>query len=102
MTVPVEVMSGVTQLLAQHPRFGKESDVRAVLLSAGLDDQLIVQIDLSGAPFAFLASLVDTLGEYGNLADGRDALEAFLEASKQMVGIDGRRELERLTNAWNL
>jgi len=44
----------------------------------------------------FFQLLVSTLNKYGTLNDGRDALEAVLEAAKGSVGRDRRDDCESL------
>lgn len=100
MALPVGLHARATQLLASHPSFGREGDRRALLLIASLDQGLITQIDMGGAPFSFVARLIDTLSEYGPLESGMDALEAFLESCKQVFGVEGRNEINALIEEW--
>ncbi|MFG2363469.1 SUMF1/EgtB/PvdO family nonheme iron enzyme [Streptomyces mirabilis] len=84
------------QLISSHPSAGNERERRGILLLAGLDDELIAQVDFSGAPLTYVARLLHTLREHGALSDGRDAQEAFLTTCLQLFGEDGRAEIEEL------
>ncbi|MEV4174076.1 SUMF1/EgtB/PvdO family nonheme iron enzyme [Nonomuraea sp. NPDC049709] len=96
----VEVQSRTTALLSKHPSVGRQAERRALLLTSGLDQGLLAQVSLEGTPFTFLAQLIDTLTEYGELTDGRDALTAFLEACKRLFGVDGQQELDQIIALW--
>src|SRR4051812_35632197 len=100
MDLPLDIHNRASVLLSRHPALGREADRRALLLAGGLDGSLIAQVDLGGAPFAFLAQLIDTLAEYGELTDGGDALTAFLKSCKKLFGVDGQQELDEIIALW--
>lgn len=90
----------VVQLLGAHPIMGTTAGRSAVLNHAGLDSGLLALIDLEGAPEAFLRKTMGVLTSYGALADGTDALVAFLRAADGLVGEEGRRTLDELAAQW--
>ena len=59
-----------------------------MIFSAGLEPQLQNQLNFGIPAAQFVELLVSILKSYGRLGDGRDALEAILEAAKQYVGKD--------------
>ena len=88
MELPAELKNNIVEFLTSLPNIHDSSSQRAFILSAGLDSQLQHQINFSGPPAQSFQLLVSTLISYGKLKDGRDALEAVLEAAKNYVGQD--------------
>jgi hypothetical protein len=68
----------------------------ALVKSTGLDERLQRQLDCDAAPAYFVPQLVDVCSRYGNLADGRDALEAVLDAAKTYVNTSQRVACDQL------
>jgi hypothetical protein len=88
MGLPVELNNKIVEFLKSLPNIHDSNSQRALLLGAGLDSELQGQIYFSGSPAQFFQLLIPTLLSYGKLKDGRDALEAVLEAAKNSVGQD--------------
>lgn len=78
----------IADFLSSLPIIHNADGQRALILSAGLDPHLQNLIKI-GIPVAeFVPSLVATLFNYGMLDDGRYAIEAVLEATKNYIGYD--------------
>ncbi|MCP4370128.1 MAG: hypothetical protein GY797_18745 [Deltaproteobacteria bacterium] len=88
MEVPVELNNKIVEFLKSLPNIHDSNSQRALLLIAGLDTELQDQIYFSGPPAQFFQLLIPTLLSYGKLKDGRNAVEAVLEAAKNSVGQD--------------
>ncbi len=84
------------EFLASLPNIHDENSQRTLIYSAGLDSQLQQQIGFNLPPMQFFQLLVFMLKSYGTLEDGRDALEAILEAAKNYVGQDKKNYCDRL------
>lgn len=69
---------------------------RAFIYHAGLDKQLQDQIPFGKPVAQFVPLLVSTLLDYGQLENGRNALESVLEIAKNYVGQDKQTDCERL------
>lgn len=100
MPVPVEIHSKIAELLATNTNFAQVDRRRAILTRVGLDDILASQIEFRGSPFVFLTNLVDILADYGELDNGQDALEAFLNTTGDFVGVDKKGKLEEIIKEW--
>ncbi len=96
MKLPIDLQQDISAFLTPLPNLHDRSSQRALLYSAGLDDELNEQIEVGGPPADFVRVLVDTLSRYGCLADGRHALAAILEAAQGHVGKEKQAESERL------
>lgn len=72
--------------LKSIPNIEEHSTQKALIADAALDANLHFQIDFRCPPLHFFPSLISTLNQYGELEDGRDALEAVLETAKGYVG----------------
>ena len=69
---------------------------KALLFSSGLDDELISEIDMHGAPREFIYRLIDQLEQYGTLLDGRNALDALLIGIEHFIWKKAQDELRLL------
>ena len=94
--LPFPLQQAIVELLTMLPNLDEPPARRAFVNSAGLDRQLHKQLDFALPPAQFSQLLVETLNEYGALHDGRHALKAVLEAAKDYVGQEGRKDCERL------
>lgn len=91
-----ELNKKIVGFLTSIPNMHDNSSQRALIYSAGLDQALLNQIQFSGSPAQIFQLLVPMLVSYGTLEDGRDALEALLEAAKDYVGRDRKEYCEEL------
>lgn len=92
MKLPLELQQKIIAFLKTIPNIYDSNSQRALLYQAGLDATLQNQIIIGRPPAEFIPLLISTLTSYGRLGDGRDALEAVLEAAKGSVGYE-RQEL---------
>ncbi|MBN2285227.1 MAG: hypothetical protein JXI43_02175 [Tissierellales bacterium] len=80
----------IVDFLTSLPNSNDISTQRALLSSAGLDERLLNQLSFTDSPSQFFPLLVSILRKYGTLEDGRDALEAVLESTKNYIGQEKR------------
>lgn len=76
----------IVEFLTSMPNMYDSHALRALLYNAGLDTQLQNNLNFALPPAQFFPLLVPTLSNYGTLEDGRNALKAVLEATKNYVG----------------
>src|SRR5258708_37415680 len=95
-----ELSDRILETLVSLPAFRNAQSRRAVLVRAGLDASIMSQIDTSGAPAEFIATVVDILSRYGDLERGDNALSAFLATCKELVGTDKRAILDGILVVW--
>lgn len=94
--LPASLNARVIALLTSLPMLADEQGQRAFMYAAGLDAALQAQIRF-GLPLAeFVPLLVATVVSYGNLQDGRYAMQAVLETAKQYIGRDRQAVCESL------
>lgn len=86
----------IVDVLTSLPNIQDKNERRALIYSAGLDQELENQLEFDGSTLQFCQLLVKTLGKYGILKDGRSALIAILEAAKNRVGQDKKEVCEVL------
>ncbi len=92
----MELYNQIVELLKSLPAIQGKSERQALIFSAGLDRDLVDQIELDGSTAQFCQLLVDKLGGYGTLQDGRHALVAILEAAQRQVGQEKNASCETL------
>lgn len=92
----LQLRSKIVNFLTSLPNIHDSNSQRALIYHAGLDDELQAQITLGRPSGEFFSLLVATLTEYGQLHDGRNAIEAVLEAAKTYVGREKREYCESL------
>jgi hypothetical protein len=95
-TLPFSLQQHITEFLAALPNLHSSTAQQAFLYSIGLDWGLQQKITVGSAPTEFVKILVATVSAYGNLADGRDAVVAVLEAAKPYLGADRRAVCQQL------
>ncbi len=95
MELPASLQRQIIKFLTALPINNKESQ-EAFIYSAVLDQALQRRMSVGGSTSQFFELLVPMLIRYGTLEDGRNALEAVLEAAKDFVGQEGRKECESL------
>ncbi|MCP4427298.1 MAG: CHAT domain-containing protein, partial [Chloroflexi bacterium] len=93
---PGQLNKAIADFLTSVPNMNNAGMYHTLLYSAGLDQALLNQINLSGPPVQFVYTLISTLSAYGTLEDGRNALVAVLQSAQDHVGSDRKAECERL------
>ncbi len=96
MTLSVELHKKIVDFLISLPNTKDSNGRKALIQGAVLDAQLQSQISFSEPPLQFFQSLIPLLVEYGQLEDGRNTLEAVLEAAKDYIGPDRRACCDQL------
>ena len=96
MTLPVALHRKIVDFFTSLPMIDDRNGRRAFIHSAALDAQLQGQIEFPGSSRQFIELLVPQLVRYGQLKDGRHALEAVLESAKNYVGQDRGEDCNRL------
>ena len=94
--MPVTLRRQIIDFFMSLPNIHDPNTPRALILSAGLDSQLLSQISFNGPPGQFFQLLLPPLMQYGQLQDGRHALQAVLEAARNFVGEDGKTMCDNL------
>lgn len=92
----LELDRKIVAFLVSLPGLHDSDSWRAFISHAGLDASLQRQINFSGPASQFFELLVLLLKDYGKLEDGRNALEAIIEAAKGYVGQDRRAYCDTL------
>ncbi|GAK58546.1 transcriptional regulator, LuxR-family containing alpha/beta hydrolase domain [Candidatus Vecturithrix granuli] len=88
--LPPPVHEEIVKFLLSIPNIQDQKTIQGLISNAGLGIQLQNQLDITGSPVQIFNLVVPILLKYGKLDDGRYALEAFLETTKQCVGTDKR------------
>ena len=94
MILNAELRRNIISFLQSLPNISSEDGRLALIESAVLDEKLTAQIRFDQALALFCQRLVTTLIGYGSLQDGRDALEAVLDAAKGWVGFTRAEECD--------
>jgi len=94
MELPFILQKRIVDFLKSLPNIHGHDSQRALVYGAGLDSDLQDLITFGGSSAQFVQLLVSTLVAYGELKDGRHALEAVLEAAKNYVGQDRQNDCE--------
>ena len=90
----------LTDFLSSVSMFDTVSNRRALILRAGFDENLLRQIEFDGSTVTFTTDLIDKCISYGQLQDGREAVDAFLDSIKTLIGPDKQRDLENISRKW--
>lgn len=77
-----ELHERIVDFLLSLPKILDNNSQQALIYSAGLDHRLQSRITIGGSADKFVRLLIPTLLDYGKLKDGRNTLEAVLEAAK--------------------
>ena len=96
---PLELRKRIVDFLASLPNVHDSDFQQAFIKNAELDDELESQIAYGTSSSQFFSLMVSMLTNYGTLEDGRNALEAILEAAKQYIGQDKKVYGEQLISA---
>ncbi len=96
MNLDFDLEKRLVEYFETIPDIQIEKTRQAILLAASLDHNLQAKVDTSGAPHPFSALLIQTLVAHGKLKDGRYALEAVLDSTKNWGGIERNETCENL------
>ena len=96
----MNLTNDIAQFFAALPNISDLNTRKSLIYQAGLGRELEGRILFDGAAIPFCQALTRTLADYGKLADGRDALDAVLQAAKAGVGRDKQAECEQLRQRW--
>lgn len=92
----MQLQNKIIDFLTSLPGIQGNSAQEAFVYSAGLDPELQREISFGGSSAQFFRLLVQRSWAYGELSDGRDALEAVLKAAKGTVGGNRRKYCDSL------
>lgn len=92
MKLPITLQNKIIEFLKSLPNIDDTKKRQAFIYSANLDQELQSQLSFDEPAAQFVPVLVTILLRYGRLHDGRNALEAVLEATKNFIGSDRRIE----------
>lgn len=95
MNLSNEIIKTIYGVIASLPIHTSEQRY-ALLQSAGLPSNLTSQIVIEGATGVFSRNLVAILARYGMLPDGRWALAAVLDSSRDYVGTEKQAQIDKL------
>ena len=96
MVLPAELNKEIIDFLTSLPSIEGSDAQQTLINGASLDSQLQSQIKYPGSPAQFINLLVPQLIRYGELKDGRNALEAVLESARNSVGQDKKKYCDEL------
>ncbi|MBN2266810.1 MAG: hypothetical protein JW725_00520 [Candidatus Babeliaceae bacterium] len=88
MRLPIQLQNEIIEYFECLPIMRDSDGQQALIYQAGLDLRLQTQIPFGKPQAEFAAILVSKLISYGNLEDGRNALVAVLEVTKNYIGSD--------------
>jgi V8-like Glu-specific endopeptidase len=91
----------LVKLLVRHPMLADPRGRASLLVLAGLEE-LIPQLDLSGATAVVVPLLVDQLARYGRVTFDHEALGRLLAATGDTVGPQDRQFLDQLIERYSL
>lgn len=94
MKIPHGLYKRIIDFLVFSQCFQTKANRKAILLQAGLDDELKSQIEVEGDERTFVTLTTNVLINYGTLRDNRDALEEVLKAVRRSVGVDGQKKID--------
>ncbi|MCP4404742.1 MAG: hypothetical protein GY801_46505 [bacterium] len=93
--LPIALRRRIVEFLTSLPAIDDNMQ-KSLIYRASLDPELLHQIQLNIPPEQFAQQLVSILGSYGMLEDGRDALEAVIEAAKYYAGKNRQASCDKL------
>lgn len=94
--IPADLHNRIVDVLTSLPNIQDKNERRALIYSAGLDQEVEHQLEFDGSTLQFCHLLVKTLGSYGTLKDGRHALVALLNTAKNKIGQEGKARCDEL------
>lgn len=92
----VSLHQEIIDFFANLPNIYNSDGRQALMFKAGLDNELLQQIKWELPSVQFFPHLVTTLIQYGQLHDGRFALQAVLEAAKSLGGREKQTQCDTL------
>ncbi|MCP4397573.1 MAG: hypothetical protein GY801_09780 [bacterium] len=100
MELPVDLKNKIVKYLTSLPNIEDKNVQRALISRATLDAQFVNSINFDAPTDPFFQLLVGNLIRFGELKDGRNALEAILNASKSSIGNDRKPYCDLLIQEW--
>jgi len=100
MEISKELITDVISFLQNLPLVNDKNGRAGLLLEANIDQSLFHLISFEGANSIFFSELVYLFLQYGQLEDGRYALQAILETAKNRIGLDKRKYCDTLLLRW--
>lgn len=101
VNLEIEDRNKLIEVLTDIPELGRERDRRLMLELAGLE-KLVSKIDISGTPFFAIGEIVSYLSKHGRLTYEREALGQFLNAIKEVTGIEQKEYFNKLLSKYNM
>lgn len=99
--IPSILSKKIITFLQDLPLIYDKGGRLGLLLEANLDQQLLNMIPHEDSTGIFFQQLVQVVVKYGQIHDGRSALEAVLEAAKNRVGRDKQAYCDTLLTEWH-
>ncbi|MCP4110985.1 MAG: ATP-binding protein [Desulfobacteraceae bacterium] len=96
MELSIGLNNNLFEFLRSVPNIDDPQGRRALIYGASLNKELRGQITYGGPTNEFCQLLISALLMYGELEDGRDALEAVLEKAKSSIGHDKKKDCDAL------
>ena len=97
----MSLTNDIAQFFATLPHINEHLNTRKVLIyRMNPDDELVRRIEFTGETRSFCRKLTRTLITYGTMKDGRDALDAVLEALEGNIDQEKQAECDRLRQRW--
>lgn len=94
--LPKSLRKDILDFLTKLPNINRTDTQQSLISGAYLGNKITQNILYDKPPCSFFSWLIDYSKAYGLLDDGRDPLEAVLEAAKDMIGSDKRKEADFL------
>ena len=96
MKLSHHLFTRIMRILENVPDINENETRKALIKLAGLDQSLKNQIQIGGTVTQFLPNFVNTLEQFGTMDDGRLPLVAVLQAAKDLMGAEWKRECDVL------
>ena len=97
----MSLTNDIAQFFATLPHINEHLNTRkALIYRMNPDDELVRRIEFAGDTRSFCRKLTRVLTTYGKLQDGRDALDAVLEALEGNIDQEKQAECDRLRQRW--
>ena len=96
MDIPIALYNDIVAFFLNLSNMHDSDGRRALVYQAGIDAPLLHHITWNAPSAKFFPVFVTELFQYGTLQDGRYALEAVLETTKQCGGIEHQHHCETL------
>ena len=96
MELPITLQNKIADFLKSLPNMEGENNQRAFISRVGLDEILQAQIPFGQPLSQFVQLLIPIVIKYGLLEDRRNALQAILEAARDIIGKDRKEYCDTL------